>query len=305
MINKFAAPLIGVALLTGPVHAQDATKAASAPAAATVDADPALWVVKDDDTTIYLFGTFHALQPGLSWFDDAVKQAFDNADTAVFEIDSSDTAAIQAAARKNGIVASGEPFTAKMSAKEKAQYEAALKQYGLPPTAFDRMKPWLAAVTLTVLGTQKAGFDPKQGAEATLIDAAKKAGKTVDTLETPEQQLGFFNALSEDQQIRFLNETVADMDHPSEMLNKMMHYWAAGQPDKLGALLNEELTESPEMAKVLLFDRNQRWAKQIKGMLAKPGTVFVAVGAGHLAGPNDVQDDLAKLGVKAIRVQYD
>ena len=304
MIKKLAAPLIGVALLAGPVHAQDATKAAPAPSAATVDADPALWVVKDDDTTIYLFGTFHALKPGLRWFDDAVKQAFDKADTAVFEIDASDMVAIQTAAMKYGFT-NGAPFTAKMKPAEKAQYEAALKQYGLPPTAFDRMKPWLAAVTLTTLGTQKAGFDPQQGAEATLIAAAKQAGKTIDTLETPDQQLGFFDALSEEQQIRFLNETVADMDHPSEMLNTMMQYWAKGQPEKLGALLNEELTESPEMAKVLLFARNQRWAGQIKGMLAKPGTIFIAVGAGHLAGKDDVQDDLAKLGVKAVRVQYD
>jgi len=38
--------------------------------------------------------------------------------------------------------------------------------------------------------------------------------------------------------------------------------------------------------------------------MAKPGTVFVAVGAGHLAGPDSVQAQLARLGVKAQRIRY-
>ncbi|RZL56533.1 MAG: TraB/GumN family protein, partial [Sphingomonas sp.] len=51
-------------------------------------------------------------------------------------------------------------------------------------------------------------------------------------------------------------------------------------------------------------DRNARWATWIKQRMARPGTVFIAVGAGHLAGPESVQAQLAKLGVKAERVKY-
>ncbi|MBW4331507.1 TraB/GumN family protein [Stakelama sp. CBK3Z-3] len=301
MIRKITAPLAGLFLFASPALAQQAASATPA----VQDADPAMWVVKDDDTTIYLFGTFHALKPGLSWFDDAVRQAFDKSDTAVFEIDTSDTAAIQAAAMKYGISKQAEPFTARMTAKQKATYEAALQKLGVPPTALDRMKPWLAGVTLTTLGVQKAGFDPKQGAEATLVEAAKQAGKRIDTLETADQQLGFFDSLSEEEQIRFLVETAEEMDEPAAMLDRMIRYWAAGAPEELGKLINDELTASPDLAKILLYDRNERWAHQIKAMLDKPGTVFIAVGAGHLAGPKDVQADLAKLGVKATRVDYD
>ncbi|MGI9360936.1 MAG: TraB/GumN family protein, partial [Parasphingorhabdus sp.] len=50
------------------------------------DPDPALWVVKDEDTTIYLFGTIHILKPGLSWFDEAVKDAFDESEELVVEM---------------------------------------------------------------------------------------------------------------------------------------------------------------------------------------------------------------------------
>jgi len=298
VLKKIIAPFLGFGLLASPVLAKE-------PAAKVRDADPALWVVKDHDTTIYLFGTFHALTPDLGWFDDAVREAFDKSDKAVFELDSSDTATIQAAARRHGFSKDPQPFTAKMSAKDKAAYDAAMAKLGLPPTAFDRLKPWLAAVTLTTLSAQKAGFDPQQGAEATLIDAARKAGKKIGTLETAEEQLSFFDALTETQQIELLNQAVEEVEKPSDTLNRMITYWSEGKPDALGKLINEELLETPGLAKTILFDRNERWAKQIKAMLDTPGTVFVAVGAGHLAGPNDVQDDLAKLGVKAVRVQYD
>ena len=66
-------------------------------------------------------------------------------------------------------------------------------------------------------------------------------------------------------------------------------------------LLNQDL-EDPMLHKRLLTDRNARWAKWIDGRLKQPGTVFVAVGAGHLAGKDSVQRQLRKLGIKARRV---
>jgi uncharacterized protein len=47
---------------------------------------PALWMVKDADTTIYLFGTIHALKPGMPWFGGQVAQAFGESGTLVTEI---------------------------------------------------------------------------------------------------------------------------------------------------------------------------------------------------------------------------
>jgi uncharacterized protein YbaP (TraB family) len=57
------------------------------------------------------------------------------------------------------------------------------------------------------------------------------------------------------------------------------------------------------MTKVLLTDRNRTWATWLKARLAQPGTIFVAVGAGHLAGKDSVQDVLARSGVTVTRVQ--
>ncbi|HEX7930224.1 MAG TPA: TraB/GumN family protein, partial [Sphingomicrobium sp.] len=76
----------------------------------------------------------------------------------------------------------------------------------------------------------------------------------------------------------------------------------AGDADHLAELMNEDESD-PEIRKVLITDRNANWAKWLKARLDKPGTVFVAVGAGHLAGPGSVQDQLAAAGVSSTRVQ--
>ena len=84
----------------------------------------------------------------------------------------------------------------------------------------------------------------------------------------------------------------------------MVDDWARGNPDALAKEMNDSLKDSPEVAKTLLVDRNKRWATWIKGRMAQPGTVFIAVGAGHLAGKDSVQAQLKALGVPSARVAY-
>lgn len=298
MFKPFRAAATALSLLA----AQSAC-AQTAPAA-TTDADPALWVVKDDDTTVYLFGTVHVLKPGLSWFDEAVKTAFDRSDTLVLEMVQPDPAAMQKLVVAKGINATGPTLTERLPADKRAGVVKALTDVGLPSAAYDRMKPWLAAVTVSVAPLGKLGYDPNSGAEKVLAQAAAAAGKQVVGLETAEQQLGFFDGLSEPAQMTFLTSSVADLPKLPQEMDRMVGSWARGDSDTLAAVLNDNLKDSPEVAKLLLTDRNKAWAGWIKDRMAKPGTVFVAVGAGHLAGADSVQAQLRASGVRAERVKY-
>ncbi|WP_309699034.1 MULTISPECIES: TraB/GumN family protein [unclassified Sphingomonas] len=278
--------------------------AQSKPAQAPNDADPALWVVKDADTTIYLFGTIHVLKPGLTWFDEAVKTAFDKSDQLVLEMVEPDKATMQQIVLKNGFSPTGPTLTEQLPTDKRGAYLKAIADLGAPPQAFDRMKPWLAAVTLSIAPLQKQGYDPANGPEKVLTEAARSEGKPVEGLETAEQQIGYFNGLSPKAQIEFLTSTVDEMPKAGEEMAKMVDEWAHGDPDALARDMNESLKDSPEVAKTLLTDRNGRWASWIKQRLAKPGTIFMAVGAGHLAGDDSVQAQLAKQGIKAQRIAY-
>ena len=281
------------------------TAAAAEPVPATTDADPALWVVKDADTTIYLFGTVHVLKPGLSWFDEAVKDAFDTSDQLMLElVMPDDQMEVANTMMPLAIDQSGKTLSSRLAPEQLKAYEAAMASVGLPAAQFDKFEPWFPAITLSVMPLTKLGYDPEQGAEKQLTRLAKSSGKPIAGFETLGEQLGFFDTLPENQQVAFLNSVVKDLDKLGPQLDRMVVLWAKGDPDGLAIAMNESLAATPELARTLLWDRNARWADQIRARMDQPGTVFVAVGAGHLAGQHSVQDYLKERGLVAERVEY-
>ena len=274
------------------------------PPAAAPDADPALWVVRDADTTIYLFGTIHVLKPGLSWFDEAVKTAFDRSGQVMLEMVEPDPQTMQRIVMARGTIPAGAPpLTQMIPPAKRAAYTQAVTGLGLSTATLDRFRPWLAALNLSMLPLVKAGYDPANGPEGVITAAAKAAGKPVAGLETAEQQIGYFSGLSDKAQVEFLTQTVDELPKASTELDEMVGDWAKGDPAALATLMNDDLEASPEVADVLLYRRNARWAEWVKERMATPGTVFVAVGAGHLAGADSVQRMLSARGLKATRVQ--
>ena len=111
-----------------------------------------------------------------------------------------------------------------------------------------------------------------------------------------------FDTLPVESQIAFLMVSADNIDQVVPMMDDMVAEWLEGDADGLAALMNDGLTD-PVLAHALLYDRNERWAEWIDGRLAEPGTVFVAVGAGHLAGRGSVQDYLAGRGLSVTRIQ--
>lgn len=283
--------------------AVEALDAVNAAAVAIKDVDPALWVVKDEDTTIYLFGTVHILKPGLGWFDEGVKTAFDASDKLVLEMVEPAPAESQALFMKLAMDPNGKSLRSKMTEADRAVYEAAVKKIGLPVEGLDPFDPWAAAVTLSVLSMQKQGFDINSGAEKQLSAAAKASNKPIGGVETMEFQLGVFDTMPEAEQIRFLVETAKMSDDSGKMMDRMVELWGTPDPDGLGQLMNEGLT-SRALYDALLTKRNANWAKWISAEMAKPGTTFMAVGAGHLAGATSVQALLPAYGLSAQRVAY-
>ena len=274
------------------------------PHAATIPADPALWVVKDKDTTIYLFGTVHALKPHLGWFDSAVRKAFDASGQLMLEIPLPDPATARSVMLPLATDTTGVPLTQKLPVADRAAYAAAMTKLGIPPAALEKFEPWFVAVTLSQLALQKAGFSATDGAEAELTAAATAAGKPITGLETLQQQLGYFHDLPQADQVAFLVSSVKDIDKFDGMINAMLDRWKAGDAEGLSALMNEDLTSQPHLYQVLLVERNKRWADWIDQRMKQPGTVFIAVGAGHLAGKDSVQHQLATHHLKAVRIRY-
>ncbi|WP_209347570.1 TraB/GumN family protein [Pontixanthobacter sp. CEM42] len=263
---------------------------------------PALWKVADEDTTIYLFGTVHALPKDVDWYKSSIADALSSSDKLVTEIymKPGTEAQAQAAFMTEGMLPEGQNLRDLLNEEQKASYEAAMTKLGMPAAAFDRFEPWLAGINLSMLPLFKAGYTPDAGVEKVL---EKKAGETPrGALETVDFQVGVFDGLPMDSQIKFMMEAANGIDEIVPMLDSMVDEWVEGDAAGLASLMNGGLTD-PALAEALLYARNRTWAEWIDTRLDTPGTVFVAVGAGHLAGEQSVQDALATRGITSTRVQ--
>lgn len=292
------------ALFQAPsVMAQPAPAAAAA--ATTQKATPAMWVVKDSDTTIYLFGTFHLMAPGIDWNHGKVKTAFESADTLRLEIANMEAEApiIANLMASKGQLPPGKTIYDGLTEAQKSALGTIIAQSGFPPQAIQQMQPWMGSLILAMGLYQKLGLDPNQGVDKTLDGLARAANKPVEGFETGAEQMGFFANLTDQQQKAMLVSTIEDWDQATTMLNDMIDAWKTGNADKLGELMTTSLRTQPELAKLILTDRNERWAEWVSARMAKPGTVFVAVGAGHLSGPDSVQAFLKQKGIASSRVE--
>jgi uncharacterized protein YbaP (TraB family) len=299
ILTRLVTGALALLLLTSPGFAPIGARTVNA----GTDARPALWVVRDKDTTIYLFGTIHVLKPDIRWFRGPVRRAFDRSDTLMLEVLTPDAAEVARTTARIAIDPDGPPLSAKLDPATRARYLALLGTLGIQPAGLEPFQPWFAALTLSLAPLEKLGYRPDTGVEEVLKRAATQSGKRQAALESMSEQLGFFAALPEETQIAFLTRTIAEAEQAETEIGRMVVEWSAGKPDALAADMNDSMKDMPQIADVLLHQRNGRWATWIAERMAQPGTVFVAVGAGHLAGADSVLSRLATRGMKVARLQ--
>ena len=289
-----------VAIAGAPVDAlaQTATSTSSVAQVPIQGEGPALWVVKDADSTLYLFGSVHVLRPTTGWSSPRVQAAFDSASDIWFEISNpDDQAAIVPLMQQYGLSPTYRNATA-LTTGELTLFGNAAQSVGSDAVRMDNYRPWLAALTLSVAPLVKAGYDPKSGVELVLKARAEAAGKPIHGFETLDKQIGILAQLPEDVQMAFLRETLKDYEKAATQLDDMVTAWASGDVDTIDRIMVEEMkAASPALYQALLVDRNTDWADQIQTLLQGSGTAFIAVGAGHLAGDDSVQAILQKRGV--------
>ena len=291
------------ALQACATYTDDTVAAATAPAD-VIGEGPALWKVADADTTIYLFGTVHALPADVEWKTPTVASALASSGSLVTEIDMTPQvlASIGPMMMGKAQLTGGQTLRGLMSDEQRATYEAGLAEVGIPAAALDGFEPWFAAVTVTQVMMQKAGYTPDSGVEKVLEEAVPTGTDRV-ALETIEYGIDIFDGLPLDKQVEYLVASLEDLDEGTAMLNQIVAEWAEGDVDDLSALLMRSLAETPDLAERLFYVRNANWAEWVDTRLDTPGTAFMAVGAGHLAGEKSVQDYLAARGIASQRIQ--
>lgn len=283
-----------------------ATAASGTPAIARSTAvKPALWQVSDKDTTVYLFGTIHLLPKDSSWRTTKFDRAVQKSQTLVLEtlVDTANPQQLAGVMASMGFSSGLPPIAARVPVQKRALLEAAIAKTKLPRPVFDRMETWAAAFTLLGVQFQTLGVEGEQGVEAVLRRSFVAQGKPVGQLETNQEQLSFFDRLPEQAQRQLLEGAIENPQSMRTQFNAMLQAWLSGDVDSIGKTFNSDLQSSPELKAALLTRRNWNWSQWIEKRMAQPGTVMVAVGAGHLAGETSVQRYLQSKGYRIKRVQ--
>lgn len=270
MVNLFAAAALAAA---SPMTVPNAAPPAD---------QPAMFMVRDADTTIYIFGTFHALDGHSQWFGDRVRDAFEQSNELVLET----------------------------LVPEQPRQAFLLPTPGFKPPSVTPSASFLATTRMAISAGRSQGMRVDNGADMVLRHVAEAEGKDVEGLETLQSQLDMFNRLPSSQPViapvpRAGQPVVVGagpLEGLSKAMSEMQSAWKRGDQSVFVRMLGQLENASPDTYRMMFTERNERWADWIRARMQTPGTVFVAVGAGHLAGKDSLLVRLAERGIASQRV---
>lgn len=263
---------------------------------------PAFWTVSDEDTTIHLFGTVHALKPGTDWKTIEFTLAFERADALYLESDVTTPQIQQRLAiviGEEGLFTDGTILSDYLDEVEETLVQTAATTVGLPPETLQNLRPWFVSRSLADLYVEAEDYSVDAGVDSTLLSDAKSAGIELRYLEDSESIFRKLGALSNDDAADMLVMTARDIVEQTGSIEKLVSAWQTGDITELANIYTPEGTfGSREVYDVLIANRNRDWVEKIDTLMrTETGTYMIAVGAGHLAGPDSLISLLENRGI--------
>jgi uncharacterized protein len=270
----------------------------------TARAQSPVWALHGAHNTVYLAESVHLLKPGDSALPGAFMRAYDDSSELVMEMDLAklDTSSVTAWMLEHGRYPEGESMQQALGAERFAKLAAQATALGLPLEELAMLRPWVAALTLTDLMYLQLGYDPQSGVEEQLVARTVQDHRATAGLETLDDELGQLEHMSAEDQARFLELTLQDLKDTGTETDQMLGAWRTGNSTELAAELSDSYNQFPELYRVLVSERNQRWLPQIKAFLASDHNVLVVVGALHVVGKGGLLELLRNAGVVATPV---
>lgn len=265
--------------------------------ATPVWAEPRVWIVRDADSEMLIFGSVHVLPPGLAWRPAALDRALAQADDLWFElpVDAATERETARLAATLGVLPPGQSLFALLSPADAARLLRLAQVYGVDRASLARLKPWLAEVALATALFSRSGAVTEHGVESG-VSAAAPAGVRRQALETPAQQIGMFVQTPLADQIASLRQTMDELEHDPEAFTALIGAWMAGDVVRLETETSSLLKTSPDLFRRLITERNVAWTQTLDARLKGRGRTVVVVGAGHLVGQGGVPARLRALG---------
>ncbi|WP_332715966.1 TraB/GumN family protein [Pelagibacterium mangrovi] len=263
--------------------------------------EPPIWVIEDEDSTIYMVGTVHMMREGVDWEGPELTAILEEVDEVWLELDSFEPPANLGALIMQSGISPETPLSSLLSADEMEELEAILAEHQVPVESFDSLRPWFAYLQISALMLMDAGFDPAGGIDVHIKGRADELGIPVNGFETFEEQFEVLAGMPEDVQLEVLRETIVEYEEAREDLVVQLESWIGGDLTGLEAETEEIAREMEAFYEVLFVDRNHGFVDGIEDILAGEGTALVAVGLGHYVGPDSIPALLEERGYSVER----
>jgi uncharacterized protein YbaP (TraB family) len=254
-------------------------------------AHPAVWHVKGPHGgEVTLFGSLHMLPANTDWLTPDIWHAIAHTDVFVFEVatDTPSRTALNTLIDAHGRLPDGQSLRALLPPEARGDYDNAIAAAHLSADITDHEQPWLVSLQLSLADSMNQSYFPDAGVDYVMMDWAKHYNRPVRYLETVDQQFQMLVPADNDMHLDQFESGLKRIGHRPNDLDPLVTAWSHGDEQQLGALMDVSFAANPQAKKILVTDRNRKWASQIETMLGDDRSFFVTVGAAHLAGPDGV-----------------
>lgn len=258
-----------------------------------------LWKIQTSTNRVYLLGSIHILKKENFPLRPPIYQAMQDASHVVFEVNPKNLVPERSSLQmlKMGVLTNGKTIKDYLSPKTYETAKTQLQQRGYQIEPFATFKPWFLALTITAMEMQKMGLDPDIGVDKHLFELAKQQKKSIDGLETFEDQIRIFNDMSPKTQDMFVLQSFSELAMMKSEVNDLMKAWVQGRAEGLEVML-KSMQDYPEVFHALITERNKNWMSQIESFLRSRDNYLVVVGTLHLLGEKGLLAMLREKGWK-------
>jgi len=266
-----------------------------------------LWKIEGADLQqpSYLFGTIHMIPKEDYFLPSGFDDAFDKSKNVVFEIDLDEMSGMGSlmGMLSNLMMNDGTTLEDLLTEQEYKEVSAYFDDMGIPMFLLSKVKPMFLSMLAEInMDPADMQSDEVVSYEMEFYERAQKEGKDVGGLETMQYQMSLFDSIPYKDQAKMLVDAVRGTNTDSDMFDQTVEMY---KQQNIGAMLGmmDEAPSGDEASyeDILINHRNQNWIPIMSKMM-KSGSVFFAVGAGHLAGDQGVINLLKKQGYKVTPV---
>jgi hypothetical protein len=276
---------------------------------------PAMWRLSDADTTITILGTYHVLPEGFRWRTPLLDTVIAGAEEVVFE-SRDDEAAPEAELTPDDLRfftlmierRSAVPLSERVAPRNRDKLVRLIELAGLSLEEAERMPPMMTMFAIAAATSQAEGSLREFGVETVIEEEFKASGRPISAIEDPIAVVKALLALDEAQMIAMIDEGLDEWDgcalvEPAQTDWSSEHNWAQGKLEEISVTEMKEEPFGEAMYQVLLVDRNRAWTDWVAARMEQPGNLLLAVGAGHMEGPDSLITMLDTRGLKVERIQ--